>query len=244
MKLIAGERRWRASKLVGLEEILSRIIIVDDFQAREMALAENLQREDLSAIEETWGITKLIDIQLHNTCEEYKKICQENYIGCNTKGEFLWNDQSCRERVKFVLMKADSDRRRNTEHLSHNIMGQIENAFQLINKKVTWRSFYVNNLPDIVNIDQEVQEVAIDRKLGFETIPCRIEDYESEEDQNIAVIEYNRYRNKVYEEMMKEADILHRKEIENLSKIFLRNFLLECIICRKVDNTIIEGCKI
>ena len=50
-QIIAGERRYRASKLVGLDKIPAYIRDVDDGQVMEMALIENIQREDLNAIE-------------------------------------------------------------------------------------------------------------------------------------------------------------------------------------------------
>ena len=50
--IIAGERRWRASKLAGLTEVPVVILNVDDAKASELALVENIQREDLSPVEE------------------------------------------------------------------------------------------------------------------------------------------------------------------------------------------------
>ena len=54
-QIIAGERRWRASRLAGLEEIPVRVIQADDRRTAELALVENLQREDLNPIEEARG---------------------------------------------------------------------------------------------------------------------------------------------------------------------------------------------
>ena len=54
-KIIAGERRWRASKLAGLTEIPAIIITADDRTAAELAMIENLQREDLDPLEEAEG---------------------------------------------------------------------------------------------------------------------------------------------------------------------------------------------
>lgn len=60
-QIIAGERRWRASRLVGLTEVPVRVIEADDRRTAELALVENLQREDLNPIEEAKGYKLLIE---------------------------------------------------------------------------------------------------------------------------------------------------------------------------------------
>ncbi len=60
-RIIAGERRWRASRLAGLTEVPAIIRDVTDAEAMEIALIENLQREDLDPIEEAFGYQKLIE---------------------------------------------------------------------------------------------------------------------------------------------------------------------------------------
>ena len=59
-QIIAGERRWRASRLAGLEESPAVIIEADDKKAMELALIENLQRSDLNPVEEANGYDSLI----------------------------------------------------------------------------------------------------------------------------------------------------------------------------------------
>ena len=59
--IIAGERRWRASRMAGLTEVPVRVITADEQRAMEMALVENLQREDLNPIEEAKGYRALLD---------------------------------------------------------------------------------------------------------------------------------------------------------------------------------------
>ncbi len=59
-QLVAGERRWRASRLAGLTEVPVIIREMSDEQAMEIALIENLQREDLNPIEEAEGLQLLI----------------------------------------------------------------------------------------------------------------------------------------------------------------------------------------
>ena len=58
-QIIAGERRWRAARLAGLREAPVRIIDADDRKASEIALVENLQREDLNPVEEAMGYRSL-----------------------------------------------------------------------------------------------------------------------------------------------------------------------------------------
>ena len=60
-QIIAGERRWRASRLAGLTEVPVRLIEADDRRTAELALVENLQREDLNPIEEAKGYKLLIE---------------------------------------------------------------------------------------------------------------------------------------------------------------------------------------
>lgn len=60
-QIIAGERRWRASRLAGLTDVPVRIIEADDRLTAELALVENLQREDLNPIEEAKGYQTLME---------------------------------------------------------------------------------------------------------------------------------------------------------------------------------------
>ena len=60
-QIIAGERRWRAARMAGLTEVPVRVIEADDRTTAELALVENLQREDLNPIEEAKGYQTLID---------------------------------------------------------------------------------------------------------------------------------------------------------------------------------------
>jgi len=67
-QIIAGERRWRAAKAAGLEEVPAVIIEADDRKVMELGLIENLQREDLNPVEEAKGYQVLI--QEHGLTQE------------------------------------------------------------------------------------------------------------------------------------------------------------------------------
>lgn len=60
-QIIAGERRWRASRMAGLSEIPAIVIEADDAKVRELALIENLQRQDLTPLEEAEGYRSLME---------------------------------------------------------------------------------------------------------------------------------------------------------------------------------------
>ena len=60
-EIIAGERRWLASQNAGLHEVPVVVLNIDDVKSLEFAIVENVQRQDLNAIEEARGYQKLID---------------------------------------------------------------------------------------------------------------------------------------------------------------------------------------
>ena len=68
-QIIAGERRWRAARLAGLQEVPVIVIEADDRKAAELAMIDNLQREDLNPMEEAAGFQSLIE-SYHMTQEE------------------------------------------------------------------------------------------------------------------------------------------------------------------------------
>ena len=67
-QIIAGERRWRAARMAGISEIPAVIVEADDKKAMELALIENLQRQDLNAMEEALGYQSLM--QDHGLTQE------------------------------------------------------------------------------------------------------------------------------------------------------------------------------
>ncbi|MCL2020333.1 MAG: ParB/RepB/Spo0J family partition protein [Oscillospiraceae bacterium] len=60
-QIVAGERRWRAARMAGLSEVPVLVVELDDSQTMQIALIENLQREDLNPLEEAGGYNELIE---------------------------------------------------------------------------------------------------------------------------------------------------------------------------------------
>lgn len=74
--IVAGERRYRAAKMAGLTEVPVVILEVDEATAQQIALVENLQREDLNPYEETLGILALLQMRLEKGREEVVGLLQ------------------------------------------------------------------------------------------------------------------------------------------------------------------------
>jgi len=158
-ELIAGERRLRAARdHAGMEQIDCRIIEADDMSARRLCAAENLQRDDLSAIEEVGAIVEMVDAELVGGAEY----------------DALGN--SAEERVKGLLGRlaaVEDSKKRGSEirdggmALYNKFVIQTDTIFDSLPKPVTWRGFYNHDL-GILKIPQDILDWAIAAKLNKE----------------------------------------------------------------------------
>lgn len=73
-QIIAGERRWRAARIAGLEKVPVRVLTTDEAESLEIALIENLQREDLNSIEEARGYRQLLTVHQMTQAELADKV--------------------------------------------------------------------------------------------------------------------------------------------------------------------------
>lgn len=116
-ELVAGERRYRAAKEVGLQEVPVVMRELSDLQAVELALIENLQREDLNPVEETEGILTLLSAKLGMPTHEVSQLLHR-------------------------LAKRSSDNVVGSEAT----LELIEAVFQMVGK-MSWESFASHRLP-------------------------------------------------------------------------------------------------
>jgi ParB family chromosome partitioning protein len=104
-ELVVGERRWRAAKIAGLDQIPCIIKEIDDRQALEMALVENLQREDLNAMEEAEAYKRLVeDYQL--TQEEIAGRVGKKRATITNRLRLLELEQEIQEQVRSGVLSA------------------------------------------------------------------------------------------------------------------------------------------
>lgn len=78
-EVVAGERRARAATLAGLREIPAIVVEIDDREALEIAITENLQREDLNAVEETEAVLGLLELTLDRSRRAVIELLQALY---------------------------------------------------------------------------------------------------------------------------------------------------------------------
>lgn len=101
-EIIAGERRWRAAKLAGLNRVPVIIREIDDKQALELALVENVQRQDLLPLEEATGYQRLIE-EFDYTQEELGNIVGKSRSHVTNLLRLL----SLPDEIKALLDKGD-----------------------------------------------------------------------------------------------------------------------------------------
>ena len=137
-ELVAGERRYRAAVSAGLEEVPVVIRELKDSEALQLALLENLQREDLNPIEETEGILQLIVLKLNITYES----------------------------AITLLNQAAHPERNSVDNVIHSIEWQlVQEVFTTVGK-FTPESFRTNRLP-LLNLPDEVLEALRQGRIAY-----------------------------------------------------------------------------
>ena len=166
--LVAGERRLRASKLAGLTTIPAIIKEFSDSQMREIALLENLQRENLTAIELAWAYKGIID-SLHIKQEELaEKIGKSRSHVTNTLGLLrLPND------VQDMIL----DNKISMGHARVLSKMEDENQIEEFAHKIIDNNMSVRDLENIASTNTEIKKkIPINRKRVVNTDYKYIED--------------------------------------------------------------------
>ncbi len=173
-EIISGERRLKASILAGLSEIPARVIDIPDDKIVELAMAENLQRENVSPIEEAKSYEKIMQLNSIKE-EELSEIINKNQNVINNKLALLklpeniqqaLNERKIGEKHARTLMKVEDDETK-TELLN-----------RIINEKLT-----VKDLENVIN-NSEINEKEIESALDDITKVLNINFEEKEEKES------------------------------------------------------------
>ena len=129
-QIIAGERRWRAARMAGLTQVPAVVIEADDRKAMELAMIENLQREDLNPMEEAEGYRTLIDqygltqeetsqrvgksrsavanaLRLLNLCDEVRTLVEEGKLSGGHARALVPLDDTLQKKAADLIVKDD-----------------------------------------------------------------------------------------------------------------------------------------
>lgn len=134
-QIIAGERRWRASRMAGLREVPVRVIEADDKMTAQLALVENLQRENLNPIEEAKGYKSLIE-EYGLTQEETARSVGRSRPAITNSMRLLTLSEPVIELVEKGSLSAGHAR---TLVGINNASKQLELANEIINKSLSVR---------------------------------------------------------------------------------------------------------
>jgi ParB family chromosome partitioning protein len=138
-ELVAGERRYRAAKELGLAEVPIVVRELSNSEALQLALIENLQREDLNPVEETEGILQLLAFRLNCSISEASSLlyCMNNAVIGNTNHNVMISSESALVKACFLELG-----------------------------KMSWESFTRNRLP-LLKLPPEVLECLQQGKLEY-----------------------------------------------------------------------------
>ncbi|MEN8905286.1 MAG: ParB/RepB/Spo0J family partition protein [Clostridiales bacterium] len=193
-KIVAGERRWRAAKKAGLTEIPSIIKDLSNRDVMEIALIENIQREDLNQIEEAKAYDKLIS-EYKITQEELSKIIGKSRSEISNTMRLL----ALHEDVKNYLVNGDITYGHARALLVLDKLQQVKIAETIINAELSVRKteeiikgFNKDNNKKLKsrrkNLEPEYQQIEDKLRDFFET---KLTFKKTDNDKGKIVIEYN-----------------------------------------------------
>ena len=157
-ELVAGERRYRAAQLSGLKAVPVIVRELDNNEAWQIALVENLQREDLNPIEETEGILDLLALELSRPLDEIPNLLRQLFNQNNRSKDGFSNANNLNDVDNNVIINGENDLAKtdnnviisnedNNNELGNTILiQQIERIFEQLGR-MSWQSFVANRLP-------------------------------------------------------------------------------------------------
>jgi ParB family chromosome partitioning protein len=219
-ELVAGERRFRAAQEIGLAEVPVMVHQLDDRQALQVALIENLQREDLNAIEETEGILRMLELTLELSTEEVIML-------------FNWKARQQRTRPRGEHETADTS----VHNADNETRWQaIETVFQVIGR-FTPESFRTHRLP-LLKLPESVMQAINSGKIEYSKarLIARIKDEDSREQLLIQAIEQGLSRQEISSQIsLIETASRETSSIERQIQVQANS------VIRKLRNTKLNG---
>jgi len=160
-ELVAGERRYRAAQLSGLSTVPVIVRELNNSEAWQIALVENLQREDLNPIEETEGILDLLSLELARPLAEIPNLLRQLFNQNNRSKTDFSNSDNLGEIDNNVIISNEDDNQLGNVAL----IQQIEKTFEQLGRK-NWQSFVTNRLP-LLKLSEIVIQALREGKIEY-----------------------------------------------------------------------------
>lgn len=164
-ELIAGERRYRAAKEVGLTEIPVVIRELSDEAALQLALIENLQREDLNPIEETEGILQLLALQLNQSVETVPSLLRHLFNQEFRSSNQILDTESTAPDNNVIINSNDDSINSSTQNEQEAERQQVEKVFKALGL-MSWESFVTNRLT-LLNLPKDILDVLRSGQIAY-----------------------------------------------------------------------------
>lgn len=164
-ELIAGERRYRAAKEVGLTELPVVIRELSDEAALQLALIENLQREDLNPIEETEGILQLLALQLGQSVETVPSLLRQLFNQEFRSSNQTLNTQETAPDNNVIINSNDDSINSSTQNEQEAERQQVEKVFKALGL-MSWESFVTNRLT-LLNLPKDILDVLRSGQIAY-----------------------------------------------------------------------------
>lgn len=220
-EIIAGERRYKASVVAGLKEIPAIINNLDDEDSSEIALIENVQRENLTPIEEAISIKKILDMGGKKQEEVAEKLGMSQPSIAN-KLRLLNLDESVQE---ALLEKKISERHARSLLKIADKQKQKEMLDRIIKERLT-----------VKRLDEEIQKVGKEKKETIK-IPSFLPEIEEKENTNKETLEQDEL--KVLDIINEYYEKKNKKEEKNMNSNDPMNQFIKPTV--PVENTLGQG---
>lgn len=161
-ELVAGERRLRAATAAGLSEIPTVVFDLDDAAARQVALLENLQREDLNKFEETEAIVDLLALHLEEPIELIPGLLRQLFNAVNRSAPQPEAEVPIAD--NNVIIKLDSEASSASWELPL-LKSKVEQVFEQLHS-ISWESFVTNRLP-LLNLPDDIQQALRQGQIAY-----------------------------------------------------------------------------
>ncbi|MEM8779576.1 MAG: ParB/RepB/Spo0J family partition protein [Cyanobacteria bacterium P01_G01_bin.49] len=168
-ELVAGERRYRAAKDTGLKEVPVVVRDLDNDAAFQLALIENLQREDLNPVEETEGILQLLAIKLGRKREDIppllRRFQHERKEAEKTSNNVIGKDELENNKSSNNVIGKKKNLKEDESNTVNPDLEIVEGVFIGLGK-MTWESFANNRLP-LLNLPEDILEAMRSGKIAY-----------------------------------------------------------------------------